>query len=175
MPKPRGQRQLRRREAFSESGRLEVVKPRGQHHRSEPAGPRPPAVGHGPRHTARSTDPTVAAGSCKEREAPGAGSSKLKPRGQRHGKAGSLVHASRVGKTRATESKAQRATTYGPLRGTPQGCHRNGAPADTTQAPHGLRSRVRSERLRTLQRESLKKGLMACQTPIARLECGLVR
>ena len=45
-----------------------MVKPRGQHHRSVPAGPRPPAVGHGPRHTAESADPTVAAGSCKERE-----------------------------------------------------------------------------------------------------------
>ena len=104
VPKPRGQRQLRSRKTSSSredsSGETQRATPQVRARGATTTGRRSRTTAHG----------GICGSDCRSGKlqgagAPGAGSSKPKPRGQRLRKAGSLVHASRVCKTRATESK----------------------------------------------------------------------
>ena len=105
----------------------------------------------------------MAAGSCKEREAPGAGSSKPKAQRATARKGGKPCPREPSREDSSDRVETQRATTYGPQRGTPRGCHLKGAPTNPTKALNRLRSRVRSRALRTPQRQGLTKALRARQ------------
>ena len=107
VPKPRGQRQLRSRKTSSSredsSGETQRATPQVSARGATTTGRRSRTTAHG-----GICGSDRRSGKLQGAGAPGAGSSKPKPRGQRLRKAGSLTHlvlASRVCKTRVTESK----------------------------------------------------------------------